>query len=298
MGLRFWGRKNDFQIMSDLRLDAGQQYATFNIPVCAPSLVLAGDIGRLADYAAFLGFLRRQCDGFQRVFLVLGNHEFYGLSRDEGLQKAGTLEKEPSFRGRLAILHFSRVDLNFRAAGRVIVLGCTLHSFITPAERAHVQMRLKDFQRIKDWAVESHNAEHVAEVFWLKEEIKAIRAEPGGRDCRILVITHYSPTKDEGSAPEHRGHPWSSAFGTDLLGRACHPEFSEVQQWIFGHTHYNTEFTKDNVKVVANQRGYLSPGAMTRAPLLPTGILSSAWSRLTSRQPKRIEFDVRKVIRV
>lgn len=38
------------QIMSDLHLEVGQQYASFTFPTTAPFLMLAGDIGRLIDY--------------------------------------------------------------------------------------------------------------------------------------------------------------------------------------------------------------------------------------------------------
>lgn len=41
-------------------------------------LILAGDIGRLQDYDGLAQFLATQCERFERVFFVLGNHEFYG----------------------------------------------------------------------------------------------------------------------------------------------------------------------------------------------------------------------------
>lgn len=71
-----------FQILSDLHLEAGQQYSSFKIPPSAPFLILAGDIGRLIDYDAYAAFLAKQTAQFERVFWVLGNHEFYGLSED------------------------------------------------------------------------------------------------------------------------------------------------------------------------------------------------------------------------
>lgn len=57
-----------YQINSDLHLEVGQQYSSILIPASTPYLVLAGDIGRLADYLT-------QIEQFELVFLVLGNHE-------------------------------------------------------------------------------------------------------------------------------------------------------------------------------------------------------------------------------
>jgi hypothetical protein len=72
------GRRPRVQNLSDLHLEVGQQYATFTFPATAPFLLLAGDIGRLIDYDAYRSFLELQVARYKKVFLVLGNHEFYG----------------------------------------------------------------------------------------------------------------------------------------------------------------------------------------------------------------------------
>src|SRR5947208_562344 len=80
------------QVMSDLHLEAERSYSNFDIPHSAPYLILAGDIGCLLEYKNYLGFLSHQCTRFEHVYLVLGNHEFYGRSREEGLKAAALLE--------------------------------------------------------------------------------------------------------------------------------------------------------------------------------------------------------------
>ncbi|KAI9754208.1 MAG: hypothetical protein M4579_004805 [Chaenotheca gracillima] len=191
--------------MSDLHLEVGLQYGSFHIPYKAPYLVLAGDIGRLVDYEAYLGFLRRQCGQFVRVFLVLGNHEFFGMSRAEGLQKA------------------------------------------------------------------------------------------------ILVVTHHAPCVQGTSKPSDVSNPWSSAFATDLFGgEGINSSLSDVQCWIFGHTHYTTEFSYGTVKLVSNQRGYVLPGREDQQSLLPSTTLQSLLQRFTisSSPNKNREFDTRKVVKI
>lgn len=73
-----------FHILSDLHLEVDQQYTSFELPVCANHLILAGDIGRLTDYNGYLHFLQRQVELFGTVFLVLGNREFYKDSFEYG----------------------------------------------------------------------------------------------------------------------------------------------------------------------------------------------------------------------
>ena len=93
-----------FQVLSDLHLEVGQQYPTFDFPTTAPNLILAGDIGLLSNYEAYLDFLHNQTERYDRVFLVLGNHELYGLDFATALSTAKKLEKEPRLGGKLSFL--------------------------------------------------------------------------------------------------------------------------------------------------------------------------------------------------
>jgi hypothetical protein len=112
-----------FHVLSNLHLEVNEQYLSFEIPLCSKQLILAGDVGRLLDYDNYLGFLQRQTDRFDLVFLVLGNHEFYDGTFTAGLQKARQLEQEPSLNGRLVLLHQKRYDI---PGSRVTILACTL----------------------------------------------------------------------------------------------------------------------------------------------------------------------------
>jgi predicted phosphodiesterase len=286
--------KADFQVMSDLHLELSNQYSTFSIPPAAPFLILAGDIGQLANYESFLVFLRAQCRQFSRVFLVLSNHEFYGLSRDEGLRRAACLEQEPDLAGRLTVLNRTRVTLE---EYDVTILGCTLHSLIPPEAEEAVRGRVKDFQRIENWTVASHNKEHCLDVAWLESQIKLIRDDKNTSGHKILVVTHHAPSVQESSSPRHSGNPWGSAFATDLLGNEDKPALSDVQWWIFGHTHFCTEFSKANVRVVSNQRGYVMPEAAEKQA--PTSFFQSLVrkTKLLSTNSQST-FQVKKVIRI
>ncbi|KAF3481125.1 Ser/Thr protein phosphatase superfamily protein [Arthroderma uncinatum] len=249
------------QILSDLHLEVRNQYSSFQIPAAAPFLILAGDIGQLSDYRGYLQFLSNQCRQFERVYLVLGNHEFYGVSRHEGLKLAASLEQEPEVRGKLSILNRTRVELP--GFPNITLLGCTLQSRIPPESVEAVSGRVKDFHRIKDWSIEDHNAEHREDVEWLRDQITSLRDGDRASNLEgqrsIIVITHHAPCINESSRPEHVQNPWTCSFATELLDQAVSPAnaiFSQVQHWVFGHTHYTTSFIKAGVRLVSNQRGY------------------------------------------
>lgn len=202
--------------MSDLHLEVRAQYKDFLIPPNAPYLILAGDIGRLCDYDLYLEFLRMQCAQFNRVFLVLGNHEFFGISRAEGLQLALSLEQEACLSDRLKLLNRTMVDI----ADGVTVLGCTLQSHISIESYSIVEAKVKDFKRIHAWTVDDHNAEHAADVAWLQQEIRAIRTSDRvshRKPRRILVVSHHAPVRRGSSKPAEEESPWADAFATELL---------------------------------------------------------------------------------
>ncbi|KAJ6035792.1 calcineurin-like phosphoesterase [Penicillium herquei] len=264
-----------FQVLSDLHLEINQQYSSYEIPVCADHLILAGDIGRLIDYQGYREFLKRQTDQFKSVTLVLGNHEFYEGTLAEGLEKAKQLEQEPCLNGRLILLHQKRYDV---PESQLTILGCTLWSKI-PAEVADiVQYKISDFQKIKGWSVDDHNANHDSDLAWLLSEIRLIReqnekTEDKSQKRSILVATHHAPLMRKTSSPQHAHNPWTVAFGTDIL-----PQIPDrIKTWVFGHTHFTTDFKAGGVRVVSNQRGYVLP-----------------WSNSKTQD----KFDVRKVINV
>lgn len=230
-----------FQSISDLHLEITshgepQQYETFSFPATAPYLILAGDIGRLIDYEGYLAFLRNQTTTYQRVFLVLGNHEFYGMSFSEGVEAARRLEKKPSLAERLTLLHQGRYEIE--AIARAV----------------------SDFRQVSGWTTETHCGEHAKDLAWLRAEVERIRREDEGKRVprQIVIVMHHSPRRLGTASPRHADSPYQTAFATDL----CHgPEWSPVKSWIFGHTHWTVQImTGNHVHIVSNQRGYVFPG--------------------------------------
>ncbi|OIW23863.1 hypothetical protein CONLIGDRAFT_637104 [Coniochaeta ligniaria NRRL 30616] len=285
-------RPSSFQILSDLHLEIGQQYQQFQVPPKAPNLVLAGDIGRLIDYDDYLQFLASQTSSFERVFLVLGNHEFYGMTFDAGIARARQLEKEPSLGGRLVLLHQTRCD---DQDSGVTVLGCTLWSNI-PAQSASVTAaKINDFKKIQGWTVDAHNTRFTSDLAWLEKQLRTISAAPtvpgsgsvtSTEKRTVLVVTHHAPCIEGTSRPKDSSNPWSAAFATDVLNTREWCD-SGVSCWVFGHTHYTTEMVRQGVRVMSNQRGYVLPGQQQQQEETSKG----------KKKPAGIhEFDVSRVI--
>ncbi|CCF36697.1 Ser/Thr protein phosphatase [Colletotrichum higginsianum] len=244
------------QILSDLHLEVGQQYSSYSFPASAPLLLLGGDVGRLADYDGYLRFLEAQTCRYQKVFLVLGNHEFYGLDYDSGVSEARRLSGESSLSNRLVLLHETRWD---DPDSPLTILGCTLWSAIPETAHLVVESKVADFKKISDWSVQRHNQLHAEEAAWLRQQVEQMERQGGNPARRLLVATHHAPCTEGTSRPEHSRNPWTSAFATDLLD---HGDWTGVKTWVFGHTHYSVDFVKNDIRLVANQRGYVLPGSI------------------------------------
>ena len=71
-------------------------------------------------------------------------------------------------------------------------------------------------------------------------------------------MTHHAPCLKRTSAPQHENNPWRYAFGTDVLRNIT--DTNGIKAWVFGHTHYTTEYVYRETNVVSNQRGYVLGG--------------------------------------
>lgn len=293
----FSGPKSAFQVLSDLHLDYDAQYLSFHIPVAAPFLILAGNIGRLIDYDSYLSFLIRRCNLHEKVFLVLGALEFEGIAWMDGLQLAHKMEKEPATRGKLEVLYETRSDV---PGTNVTLLGCTLWSRIPDADVNAVLKKMPEFsptRGIQDWSVEKHNAEHKRDLKWLLDEVKntkPVQAQGGGGSLpapasttagprQLVVVTAFAPNLQQCLEPWQIDAPWASAYGTNLLSGT---QWSDVKMWISGTTGRTCEFKTNNVTVVSNQRG--------REGEHVTGLLKDGMSE----KQKVGLFDVMKVVKI
>lgn len=94
------------QVASDLYLKANSF-----IPISIfPSQLYS--CGKYPDYDDYVGLLYRRYSRFERIYLVLGHHEFYGQSREKGLKAVICLEVESELHSKLSIVIRTLVGIN------------------------------------------------------------------------------------------------------------------------------------------------------------------------------------------
>ena len=209
------------QILSDLHLESPKGYDIFSIVPCAPHLALLGDIGTVTPHKAeFLAFLTRQLKQFRTVLFVPGNHESYSSDWPTALAILREFETTVQCDDDIALGDFILLDRTaFKLSDiNFTILGCSLFSHIPPESEMAVSMGLNDFFQTESWDVEMHNAAHKRDVEWLNAQVAA----PEHGDSKIIILTHWSPSRDPRSSdPKHAASPISSAFSTDLSDQPC-----------------------------------------------------------------------------
>ncbi|KDQ50913.1 hypothetical protein JAAARDRAFT_41697 [Jaapia argillacea MUCL 33604] len=244
------------QVMSDLHLEFDQSYDTFTFAQTAPYLALLGDIGRTVD-EGYVTFLESQLQRYEKVFLLLGNHEAYHSDNDTSRARIQAFSQSWEERrrnsmtgtaGNFVFLDQTRFDLT----DDLTILGCTLHSRLYHDQLEVILQRLNDFKLVKKWSPDLYSAAHAEDLAWLNLTCAQIAKDEPER--RVVVLTHHAPTIKGTCAPMYEGSNVSSAFATELTSEPCWKS-KNVFLWAFGHTHFCCDFMRDGVRVYSNARG-------------------------------------------
>lgn len=87
------------------------------------------------------------------------------------------------------------------------------------------------------------------------------QADVGTLKRLILVVTHHAPCIEGTSRPDQVDNPWTLASGTGLVDKEG---WKGVETWVSGYTHYSRQLSRNGIKLVSYQRGYVLPGSTTR----------------------------------
>ena len=229
-----------FQVLSDLHIDSNPYDIKTNKVDDAEFLILAGDIAQ-PEGQAFSNIIRDASECYDKVFFVRGNHECYG----HGIKRTDHLLNKVFERyDNVVFLNRNTYDID----ARVRLVGTTLWSDIEREQMYEARCYISDFRCIKEWSVEKNNEEHRIDVAFLAAEIE--KAKHDEKD--LVIVTHHAPYTQGTSHPNHDNSPLSSVFATDLSYLMSNPP---IKFWVYGHTHYSVNLYKNNVNIVANQRG-------------------------------------------
>lgn len=208
-------------------------------------LLAAGDIYHLGEKYKDAWIFDELSEKFDQVFLIPGNHEYYG-----GFNVAQTKDTfQLEVRKNVTLFHNQAFEFN----GVYFILS-TLWSKVEAYPKV-VFKWMPDFRKIK-YKGEGLTIEHYNQLFensfnFLQSAIK----EKGTAPC--VVMTHHLPAT-ECTAEEFKGSPINEAFCSDLANWI---EMQPIDVWIYGHSHRNLDdFEIGSTRLLTNQMGYVGNG--------------------------------------
>lgn len=245
------------QFMSDLHLEFHPSIP-FEFDITGDVLVLAGDIHSGTKHCSILSDLAKE---YQKIFYVLGNHEFYRNEWYDVLNK----HKIYKYPNNVHFLHYEAEPVIYNG---VAFIGDTMWTDISNPRSALVaKHNMNDYFlcKIKDRRLDPKDTTdaHFQAKKYISQQINNVNNttskafQERNYANKIVMVTHHLPSFS--SVPiQYRWEQTNPAYYTNL-----HDLMQNVDLWIHGHTHDSCDYTEVGCRVVCNPRGYYPyPGAL------------------------------------
>lgn len=234
------------QYASDLHLEFADNASFLKhnpLEVAGEILVLAGDIGYLDD----LNYDRHPfwdwaSENYKQVIVALGNHEFYKFF------DISTLENGFKHQIRHNVTAYYNEVVSI---GDTDIIISTLWSFIPLKDAAYTEQAISDFRRIRFkeelLSFADFNREHRRCLDFIKSAVSKSNA------TNKIVLTHHVPSFRM-LCPKFKDSKANGAFTVELDD---YIQSSDIDYWIYGHSHFNIDVRIGDTLCVTNQLGYV-----------------------------------------
>lgn len=234
------------QYASDLHLEFDDNWRflkTNPLQITGEILILAGDIGYLGDENYINHpFWDWVSANYREVIVCMGNHEFYKNYDIATLINGHCFEIRQNIHSYYnAVVHIDDID----------IIVSTLWAKIPLKAAYYTEQLISDFKRIfYNGAIltfADFNREHERCLLFLKEAVKSSSAR------KKIVVTHHVPSFQM-ICPRFADSKVNGAFTVELEDFI---EGSDIDYWIYGHSHYNVDVKIGKTKCISNQLGYV-----------------------------------------
>ncbi len=232
------------KLISDLHLEyeENKNYLAENlVPAQGDILILAGDITYIDridnDYEKTL--FKYFSDNYEKVFYLLGNSEFFGLSNLKLYDK----EVYESIYSNFFIVNNKSIQIE-----NINFIFTTLWTQLRPENMMIISKSVPDYQMIR-YGEENFNPFINNELN--QKAINFIETEIAKSDKTNVVITHHAPSQHCAN-DEYDSTQLGDAFFNDLDDMILN---SNIAYWLYGHTHFNKELLIGQTLIISNQMG-------------------------------------------
>jgi len=232
------------QICSDLHLEFENNREWLKMNPLVPKgdiLIIAGDTYYLDRDYSKLEFIEKVSQDFQSVYLIPGNHEYYGgFDVSTALQPTYEEIKKNVFMVNNQVVKLDGINFIFST------MWSKIQRNILEVMRGMVDFRKINYIGEK-FSVNHFNEIHAAAFDFLSNAVK--------EEGKKIVVTHHLPSS-QCNSEEFVGSVLNEAFCVEKTNFILD---HDIDYWIYGHSHRNLQdFNIGNTKMVTNQFGYVA----------------------------------------
>jgi len=230
-----------FQYFSDIHTEQyksnhkkWKRIQKFIIP-SAPYLIIAGDIGDPFTilYKEFLAYLSPL---FEHIFIVAGNHEYYGQRDMNEVQ-----EEIRKFTASLGNVAFLENDIFHIPNSNISVYGATFWSDIQKNEEDDIKYYITDYTCIPNFSIETSKQLFSVSCDKLNDALDTYTTR------NFVIISHHLPSYSLIDPKYLHAKPsLSSAFASNIV----YTHNPRILAWVTGHTHTSCEQGKFHVNPI------------------------------------------------
>lgn len=240
-------------------------------------LVLAGDLWHAKKPFAFNNYswMKVVAERFKYVFVVLGNHDFWGGHFPMEYQNFDRY-KEAAGIENVYLLQDSIIvagDYKFVGATLWTDFGSRNMDVIDNAQGYGDFRYIKYTSPVYRGTFKKLQAKNLLEAHSVSKKFIFENAHKETPEQKVWVITHHPPTFALVNDP----HLNELTLGVTASNFDEEIKSSQVDVWMHGHSHQSGEAMVGNTKIIANTVGYLSASALNKE-LNP---LYNPWFQLT-----------------
>jgi predicted phosphodiesterase len=248
-----------FQLFSDIHLENYKRFP--KIKPLAPFLFLAGDIGNYGKN--FIDFFDYCSANWEKVFYVLGNHEYYDKSKTMETLYVDYLALFEKRYKNVFLLNNSFVDID----ENLRVYGDIMWTYPPIQNKSEAKIYFNDYNNIRYF---DHKMNEITTItpdyiaMYSKAQYHDLVEFLKTNEKKTIIMTHFPPTQTNTSSPKHKNEEQNvkDYFAwPDLIDAV---DTTNVVAWISGHTHWSYDFTVNGVRLLSNQMGYREESSKTR----------------------------------
>jgi DNA repair exonuclease SbcCD nuclease subunit len=241
-------------LVSDLHLEFG--------PITLPGgelLILAGDIAEARyivkskkESGSIWNFFQNECAKYNRVLMVMGNHEHYSGRFDKTYGVLKSILPD-----NVTLLEDEMLEYN-----GVVFLGGTLWTDLNngdPVTAWHLKMSMNDYKVVQNFYPEKSlyhklTPEHTHTVHNATKNYfnKVLR---DNTDKPAVVITHHAPSFMSVNEKYKHDTTMNGGYASNMSDFIL--DHSNIKYWVHGHMHDPVDYMIGDTRVLCNPRGYV-----------------------------------------